>query len=73
MVTVKLSILLQYITIFVTHRGTAFYYAVHCLIWINVIYYTILLLLDLIQVSDITISQRWPISESKTICLWQTV
>ena len=58
MVTVKLSILLQYITIFVTHRGTAFHYAVHCLMWTNIIYYTILLLLHIIELCVSTIPQR---------------
>lgn len=58
MVTIKTSILLQDITLFVTHRGTAFYYAVHCLMWTNIVYYTILLLLDIIEVSNIIIIYR---------------
>ena len=61
MVTVKISILLQYITLFVTHRSTAFYYAVHCLMWTNIVYYTIILLLDIIEVSNSIIPQPWPI------------
>ena len=51
-VTVKISILLQYITLFVTHRGSAFHYTVYCVIWINVIFYTIISLLDAFGVSN---------------------
>ena len=51
-ITVKVSILLQYITIFVTHRGTPFHYAVHGLIWTNVLYYTINTVLFVTEVSD---------------------
>ena len=51
-VIVKTSILLQYITLFVTHRGSAFHYTVHCVIWINVVFYTIISLLDIFGVSN---------------------
>lgn len=51
MVTVKLSILFQYITVFVAHRGTLFHYIVHGLIWTNVLYYTIIVLLFVFEVS----------------------
>ena len=51
-VTVKISILLQYITIFVTHRGTIFHYSVHGLIWTNVLYYTINTLSFVFEVSN---------------------
>ena len=60
MVTVKISILLQYITLFVAHRGTAFYYAVHCVMWTNIVYYTILLLLDIFEVSNSIVPQPCP-------------
>ena len=52
-IAVKVSILLQYITIFVTHRGTTFHYAVHGLIWTNVLYYTINTVLFVTEVSSI--------------------
>ena len=40
-VLVKVSILLQYISIFVVHRGNIFHIIVHVLLWINVVFYTI--------------------------------
>ncbi|KAL8734451.1 MAG: hypothetical protein Q9181_003189 [Wetmoreana brouardii] len=39
---VKTSILLQYITVFVAHRRNFFHYACHILIWVNVLFYTIM-------------------------------
>ena len=51
-VTVKISILLQYITLFVTHRGSAFHYTVYCVIWTNVVFYTIVSLLNIFGVSN---------------------
>ncbi|KAL8706502.1 MAG: hypothetical protein Q9201_000434 [Fulgogasparrea decipioides] len=39
---VKISILLQYITLFVAHRRNLFHYACHVLIWVNVLFYTIM-------------------------------
>lgn len=58
MVTVKISILLQYITVFVAHRGTIFHYSVHGLIWSNVLYYTITTLLFVFEVSNSNYSHR---------------
>lgn len=52
MVSVKVSILLQYVTVFVAHRGTAFHYTVYVLIWTNVLYYTITTLLFIFEVSQ---------------------
>lgn len=52
MVTVKVSILLQYIALFVTNGGTPFHYSVQGLIWINVLYYTITTILFVTEVSD---------------------
>ncbi|KAF6241446.1 hypothetical protein HO173_000156 [Letharia columbiana] len=49
MVAVKISILLQYITLFVAHRGTNFHYFVQGLIWTNILYYTIITLLYLFE------------------------
>ena len=50
-VLVKVSILLQYITLFVVHRGTFFHYFVHVLIWTNIFYYTLTTLLFIFEVS----------------------
>ena len=52
MMTVKVSILLQYIALFVIHRGTAFHYAVQGLIWTNVLYYTIATIVFVTEVSN---------------------
>lgn len=52
MMTVKVSILLQYISLFVAHRGTAFHYTVQCLIWINILYYTIATVVFVTEVSN---------------------
>ena len=38
----KVSILLQYITIFVVHRGGSFHILVHTVLWTNVAFYTII-------------------------------
>lgn len=51
-VMVKVSILLQYITIFVVHRGTFFHYIVQILIWTNVLYYTLTTLMFIFEVSN---------------------
>ncbi|KAM0802187.1 hypothetical protein BDR22DRAFT_971639 [Usnea florida] len=48
-VLVKVSILLQYITLFVVHRGTFFHYFVHVLIWTNIFYYTLTTLLFIFE------------------------
>ncbi|KAF7502150.1 hypothetical protein GJ744_006887 [Endocarpon pusillum] len=48
-VFVKISILLQYITLFVSHRGNVFHYAVHILLWTNVVFYTIITFLYILQ------------------------
>ena len=50
-VIVKISILLQYVTVFVVHRGSTFHYTVHGLIWANVTYYTIATFLHIFHVS----------------------
>lgn len=50
-VLVKVSILLQYITVFVAHRGNLLHYGCHILIWINVLFYTALTLVYIFQVS----------------------
>ena len=52
MMIVKVSILLQYITLFVIHRGTAFHYTVHGLIWTNILYYTIATVIFVTEVSN---------------------
>ena len=52
MMTVKVSILLQYITLFVIHRATAFHYTVQALIWTNVLYYTIATVIFVTEVSN---------------------
>ena len=49
---VKVSILLQYITLFVIHRRTAFHYAVLGLIWANILYYIIATVVFLTEVSN---------------------
>lgn len=41
-VIVKLSILVQYITLFAPHRQGTFHRAVHVLIWSNILFYTII-------------------------------
>ena len=51
-IAVKVSILLQYITIFVAHRGTPFHRAVQGLIVANVLYYTINTILFVTEVSN---------------------
>ena len=56
MITVKVSILLQYISIFVTHRGTAFHYTVRGLFWTNVLYYTIATILFVTEVRTVALS-----------------
>lgn len=55
-VTVKVSILLQYIALFVTHRGTAFHYTVQALIWTNVLYYTIATVFSVTEVRNGTLA-----------------
>lgn len=62
---VKVSILLQYITLFVIHRRTAFHYAVLGLIWANILYYMIAIVVFLTQVSN-------QISTSVVTCLAKT-
>lgn len=52
-ILVKVSILLQYITIFVAHRGTIFHRAVQGLIVANVLYYTINTILFVTECSPI--------------------
>ena len=52
MMTVKVSILLQYISLFVINRGTAFHYAAQGLIWANVLYYTIATVVFVTEVSN---------------------
>ena len=46
---VKVSILLQYITIFVVHRGGLFHMMVHILLWTNVVFYLVLTLLVIFE------------------------
>ena len=53
MVFVKVSILLQYITLFVAHRGTVFHYTVHVVMWLNVIYYFINAFLNIFLVRNL--------------------
>lgn len=65
MVAVKISILLQYITLFVAHRGTNFHYFVQGLIWTNIFYYTIITLLYLFEVSK-TIFHPLVVKSEKT-------
>lgn len=50
-VAVKTSILLQYVTLLVIDRRNLFHYAVHFLIWTNVLYYFINVFLYTFQVS----------------------
>ena len=49
-VLVKVSILLQYITIFVVNRGNVFHYSVHAVLWTNIVFYTIVFFLVVFQV-----------------------
>ena len=49
-ILVKVSILLQYITLFVVNRGSAFHYVIHMVIWTNVVFYTIVFFLVIFQV-----------------------
>ena len=67
MMTVKVSILLQYITLFVIHRRTAFHYTVHGLIWTNVLYYTIATVIFVTEVSN-SITNLAMMTEP---CWWQ--
>lgn len=53
-VLVKISILLQYITVFVAHRGNLFHYGCHILIWVNVVFYSVMTLVYIFQVSIFT-------------------
>ncbi|KAL8777851.1 MAG: hypothetical protein Q9194_002327 [Teloschistes cf. exilis] len=48
-VLVKISILLQYITVFVAHRGNLFHYGCHILIWVNVVFYSVMTLVYIFQ------------------------
>lgn len=47
---VKLSILLQYISIFMPHRQGQAYIATHVLIWTNIVYYTVSIFLYFFEV-----------------------
>lgn len=49
-ILVKVSILLQYVSIFVVNRGNTFHYIVHLILWLNVIFYTIVFFLVTFQV-----------------------
>ena len=49
-ILVKVSILLQYISIFVVNRGNTFHYVVHLVLWSNVGFYTIVFFLVMFQV-----------------------
>ena len=51
-ILVKVSILLQYITIFVVNRGNAFHYIIRIILWTNVVFYTIVFFLVVFQVSS---------------------
>ncbi|KAM0806447.1 hypothetical protein BDR22DRAFT_968475 [Usnea florida] len=52
-IAVKVSILLQYITLFVVNRGNTFHRAVQTLIVVNVLYYTINVILFVTECSPI--------------------
>lgn len=58
MMIVKVSILLQYISLFVAHRGTAFHYTVQGLIWVNILYYTIATVVFVTEVSSCNLSPQ---------------
>ena len=68
MMTVKVSILLQYITVFVTHRGTPFHYIVQGLIWTNVLYYTIATVVFVTEVSNGILPPLMVSHESAKLC-----
>ena len=58
MLFIKLSILFQYLRIFVPNkRADALYWACHSLIWLNVIYYTIVTFLEIF--ACIPIAKAW--------------
>ena len=48
---VKTSILLQYVTLFVVHRGSVFHLSIHILIWVNTVFYIVITFLYLFEVS----------------------
>lgn len=50
-VLVKISILLQYVTVFVVHRKSFFHYLIHVIIWGNVIFYVVVTFYFLFRVS----------------------
>ena len=50
MLIVKLSILVQYLTIFVPTRWSRFYIAVHVLMSINILYYVISMFVYIFEV-----------------------
>ena len=50
-VLVKVSILLQYVTLFVVHRKNFFHFLVHAIIWGNVIFYVVVTFLFIYRVS----------------------
>ena len=51
-VFIKISILLQYVSIFVAHRRNRFHYGCHVLIWVIVIFYVIITFRYIFQVSN---------------------
>lgn len=54
MLSVKLSILLQYLHIFVPNKkANAIYWSCHALIWLNVLYYTITTFCEIFACSPI--------------------
>ena len=56
-ILVKVSILLQYVTVFVVHRKGVFHCLVHIIIWANVVFHVILLFLYLFRVSPPTFTE----------------
>ena len=57
-VLVKASILLQYVTVFVAHRRNFFHYAIHFLIWANIIFYIIITFWYIFQVGTLVVVEH---------------
>lgn len=56
-VLVKVSILLQYVTVFVVHRKGVFHCLIHIIIWVNVVFLVIVLFRYLFRVSFPTFTE----------------
>lgn len=52
---IKISILLQFVTVFVANRGSFFHYLIHVIIWCNAVFYIIVTFLFIYRVSPTTL------------------